>query len=198
MEHNKNDNEIILFGRNMFINEVREFIPSLIDKFHTIACNQFVNSFENVENVIFFDDIAPIKSVKPHHNIITDIRLIRNKNARCYEWLKKHQKKELYLIDHQQYFSRSGRHLAFFFHTPSMALNWCYQKGFKTVYLCGVEISEDTRHFDVNYNACWTDRKRLQARKILEKEYTKHLNIIQLDKKSTLDLKKTDIKELLI
>ena len=131
MEHNKNDNEIILFGRDMFINEVREYIPNLIDKFHTIACNQFVNSFENVENVIFFDDISPIEHVKPYHNLITDMRLIRNKKARCYEWLKNHQKKELYLIDYQPYFSRSDRHLSFFFHTPSMALNWCYKKSIR-------------------------------------------------------------------
>lgn len=182
----------------MFINEVREYIPDLLINFHSIACNQFVNSFGGVENVIFFDDILPISGVKPHHNLITDVRLSRNPKYKCYEWLNNHDKKELYLIDNQTDFTERERHLAFFFHTPSMALNWCYKKGFKTVYLCGVEISEDTRHFDSNYPACWTDRKRLQARKILEKEYTKHLNIIQLDKKSTLDLKKTDIKELLI
>lgn len=198
MEHNKNDNEIILFGRNMFINEVREYIPNLLINYHSIACNQFVDSFNDVENVIFFDDITPIKSVKPHHNLITDVRLSRNQKYKCYEWLKNHKKKELYLIDYQTNFTESESHLSFFFHTPSMALNWCYKKGFKTVYLCGVEISEDTQHFDSNYPACWTDRKRLQARKILENVYTKYLNIIQLDINSTLNMKKISIKDLMI
>nr|DAF63890.1 MAG TPA: alpha-2,3/8-sialyltransferase [Siphoviridae sp. ctgn638] len=190
-------NTIILFGRSMYINQIRDYIPSLINRYHTIGCNQFVNIFPNVENVIFYDDIPRLK-VSEKNRIIADIRLIYNKKSRAYGWLNSHKNKELYLCRNNKFIFENGDNkLNLFFHTPSMALNWCYKKGYKNVILAGIDLTSDTRHFDSSNNACWTEPKLLEARKHLEKVCTRYLNIYQLNPDSDLDLPKISIKDLL-
>ena len=59
------DKTLILFGRSPFINKIAEYIPELCNKYHTMGCNYFVNSFPEVEYVVFYDDLVP--KVEPKH-----------------------------------------------------------------------------------------------------------------------------------
>lgn len=190
-------NTVILFGRSMFINQIREYIPDLIKHYHTIGCNQFVNSYPDVENVIFYDDIPKI-NVTEKNKVIADVRLINNKKSIAYEWLNAHKNKELYLcINNKFIFENGDSKLCFFFHTPTMALNWSYRKGYKNVVLAGIDLTSDTRHFDCDYQACWTEKRLLQARNHLEKVCTRYLNVYQLNPDSDLKIPKISIKDLL-
>ena len=53
------DKTLILFGRSPFINEIAQYIPDLCNKYHTMGCNYFCDTFPMVEYVIFYDDIVP-------------------------------------------------------------------------------------------------------------------------------------------
>ena len=187
---------IIIFGRSMFINEIRDFISGLIKTYKTIGINSFSWVYRT-DYIFFYDDFEP-KLFDDNQTVITDIRLFQNKKTRAYGVLKDIKNKELYLVNKSETeFTKDDMRLNFYFHTPTMAMNWAYKKGFKNVVLAGIELSKDTRHFDSTYLANWTDNKRIRARKHLENICTKYLNIYQLDKNSTLNIEKIDIKDLI-
>lgn len=190
------DNTIILFGRSLFINEIREYIPYLIEKYHTIGINHFVESYPDIENVIYFDDIF-INGITAKHNVITDIRHYQNKNSKSYLFLKEHEKKELYLIRRDfSSLSTDTNTLHFFFHTPTIAINWAYLKGFENVILLGVDITDNKEHFDVEYLAEWKDDVRVKARKHLEQVCTKYINIYNVNVNNGFELPQISITEL--
>lgn len=198
----KDDKSLILFGRSPFINEIADYIPELCNKYHTIGCNYFVNSFPMVENVIFYDDITP--TVTENNRIITNI-LYRNDNTKkCFNLLREHKNKELYvIIRNHNAFSKVANRLHFCIHTPSMALNWAWKKDFRNVILAGIDLTLDNRlHFDKDTtpDADTNDFNKgaiFIARRHLKEVAQRHLNLYQLNKNSDLDIEKIDIKDLL-
>jgi len=192
------ENTLILFGRSWFINEIRPSINPLIAKYHSMGVNSFCESFKDVEYVIWTDDYPP--NFEEHHTVITNLWWWQNKRSRTFEKIKNHDKKELYIFENEdRYFSDSSLKLNLCFHTPSVALNWAYLKGFKTVILAGIDLNiNDLRHFDdEGFNPCWLPDGVNKARWHLENVATKYLKIYQLNPKSDLQLEKIDIKELL-
>lgn len=177
------EDTLILFGRSPFINKIRDKIPYLISKYHTMGCNTFCESFPDVEYVIFYDDIAP--KVKDSI-IITDIK---NKDRNAHDLLQTH-KHELYIVNKDDwFFSKEKSTLNLCVHTPSMALNWAYQKGFKNVVIAGIDLIPDTKHFD-SEKKIFPQEAINQARRHLTKIATQYLNIYQLNPDSDLDLPK--------
>lgn len=201
MKDLKYNKTLILFGRSPFINEIKDDIPKLIQKYHCMGCNYFCETFPDVEYVVFYDDITP--KVKPESIIITNIKHFQDNTKRCYKLCHEHKNIEFYTINKiDDDFSTGDSRLNFCIHTPSMALNWAYKKGFKTVILAGIDLIKNTPHFDAetapdakfpNFNDSAIER----ARKHLTDVASRYLKIYQLNPKSDIELEKITIKELL-
>lgn len=172
------DDTLILFGRSPFINKIRNKIPYLIENYHTMGCNTFCESFSDVEYVIYYDDITP--AVK-NSIIITDVK------NRHTELIETH-KHELYTVNKvlETFSDRKGV-LHLWIHTPSMALNWAWQKGFKNVVLVGIDLKPFTAHFD-SCKLIFSEESIRQARQHLLETATKYLNIYTLNPDSDLGL----------
>lgn len=194
------DDTLILFGRSPFINKIADFIPDLCSKYHTMGCNYFCNTFPMVEYVIFHDDICP--NVSDNSTIITNILYLRKK-SNCQNLLENHEKKELFVI-HRNFkkFADDIGSLNFCIHTPSMAFDWAYKKGFKNVILAGIDLTSQNQHFDYKTTPdqnghTFQEQSLLKAREHLYNVANKHLNIYQLNPDSDLDLPKLNIADLL-
>ncbi len=198
----EHDTTLILFGRSPFINEISEYIPALCEKYHTMGCNYFVNSFPMVEHVIFYDDLVP--EVQPKTKIITNLGYYYDQDKKCYNLLRSHGNCELYKIKKDsEKFSKKPSTLHMCIHTPSMAFNWAWLKGFKNVIIAGIDLTlENREHFDKNTtpDADSNDFNKIAiqiARNHLYNIAKKHLNIYQLNPQSDLDLPKVNIADLL-
>jgi len=192
---------LILFGRSPYINEIKNEIPLLIQKYHTMGCNYFCESFPDVEYVVFYDDIAP--KVKPESTIITNVKHYVDDTKVCYNLCRNHKNIELYTINKDfESFTTGDSKLNFCIHTPSMALNWAYKKGFETVILAGIDLIKNTPHFDADTTpdaTCpnFNDSAINRARRHLTEVASRYLKIYQLNPKSDIELEKITIKELL-
>ncbi len=197
----KYDDTLILFGRSSFINEIKSEIPILIKKYHTMGCNYFCESFPEVEYVVFYDDITP--KVNPDSTIVTNVKHFQDCSKKCYALCHNHTKAEFYTINKNfESFEFGNQKLSFCIHTPSMALNWAYQKGFKNVIIAGIDLIINTPHFDAettpdaqcpDFNTSAIKR----AREHLTNVASKYLKVYQLNPKSDIELEKITIKELL-
>ena len=194
------DDTLILFGRSPFINKIADYIPELCKKYHTMGCNYFSNTFPMVEYVIFYDDICP--KVQENSIIITNILYLRKK-SNCRELLENHEKKELFVFHkNSKSFAPDENTLYFCIHTPSLALNWAYKKGFKNVILAGIDLTLQNQHFDYKMTPdqnghTFNDSSLLNARKHLYNIAQKHLNIYQLNPDSDLEIPKLKIADLI-
>ena len=195
------DKTLVLFGRSPFINELRPAIPKIIEKYHTMGCNYFCESFPYVEYVIFYDDIIP--QVSQNSTIITNIEHFRNPQKNCYRLCRTHKKIEFYTINRvKDDFSSGDSRLNFYIHTPSIALNWAYKKGFRTVILAGVDLGSNKEHFDKNNTPdtnthTINDSDMQKAREHLYNVAGKYLKIYQLNRNSDMEFEKITIEELL-
>ena len=196
------DKTLILFGRSPFINSISDYIPELCEKYHTMGCNYFVNSFPMVEYVIFYDDLVP--DVQTYTKIVTNLAYYYDKSKKCYELLRTHGSCEFYKIKRDcDKFSKKPNTLHFCIHTPSMALNWAWFKGYKNVVIAGIDLTLENRlHFDKDTtpDADSNDfnKPAIQiARNHLENIATRHLNVYQLNPDSDLKIPKITIKDLL-
>lgn len=193
------DKTLILFGRSPFINEISDYIPELCEKYHTIGCNYFVNTFPEVEWVIFYDDLVP--DVKQYHKIVTNVKYLGN--SACNSILKTNYC-ELYRIKKNgDRFSKKQNNLHFCIHTPSMALNWAWLKGFKNVVIAGIDLTLENRlHFDKDTTPDadsndFNNGAITYARNHIENVATKYLNIYQLNPNNDLKIPKITLKDLL-
>lgn len=195
------DDTLILFGRSPFIYEIAEYIPELCNKYHTMGCNYFVNSFPMVEYVIFYDDITP--KVNENHTIITNVLFLREKEKNCNKLLEEHEKKELFVIHkNKKNFAADINSLNFCIHTPSIALDWAYKKGFKNVILAGIDLTLDNQHFDYKTTPdgdghTFQEQSLFFAREHIEKVATKYLSVFQLNPKNDIKIPKVNISDLL-
>lgn len=189
------DETLILFGRSPFILQIKDFIPLLCERYHTMGCNYFCESFKEVENVIFYDDLVP--KVQPYHRIITNIDYYNNELSNCYSLLHNHQNKELYKIFRAYDFSKKPDTLHMCMHTPSLALNWAWLKGFKNIVLAGIDLNIDIKeHFDSEQNCTLNQSAMRLARYHIEKVAQNFLNIYQLNIESTIKIPKLEISKL--
>lgn len=196
------DNTLILFGRSPFIKKIAKHIPELCNKYHTMGCNYFVNSFPMVEYVVFYDDLIP--NVQPHNTVITNIQYFEDENFKSYNLLHDHKKTDLYIINKESDFYSINPHmLNFCIHTPSMALNWAYLKGFKNVIIAGIDLTlKNNAHFDKNITPDrdghdFNIKAITKARRHLEEITPKYLNVYQMNLNSDINIPKIGIKKLL-
>lgn len=180
---------LIVFGRSPFIKEIKENIPTLIKKHTTIGINYFCNTYPDVDYVMYYDDIRP--EVR-NSTIITSFRNAEKENA---DLIYSHRYELYHVFKRDEDFSDDPQILNFCVHTPSMALNWAYQKGYKDVVLAGVDLIPNTLHFDDD-KPIFGDESILRAKNHLENVATKYLNIYQLNPNSYLNLPKITMEEL--
>jgi len=189
---------LVLFGRSPYINKIANYVPDLCKKYPTIACNTFVNVFPCVENVIFFDNICP--DFKEYHNVICPIKR-SFKGSKAYEKLLNHSKKELYQCSNGTFeFKESliSNCLSVYYHTPTMAMNWAYLKGYKTVILAGVDLIRNTEHFDnPRQILSWSEERTALCKKHIEYVNEKHLKLYNLNPNANMDIPRITIGELL-
>lgn len=192
------DKTLLLFGRSPFINKIRGYIPKLIENYHSVGINSFCETFPSVEYTAFFDDV-PFR-LSDETTIVTNIRYAQDKNRKFYEACINHKKAEYYLISRDKSrFSEDSKTLNFFYHTPTMVLNWAYLKGFENVILAGVDLVGGIGHFDnPKFIPNWKPQDLEDAREHLETVCTKYLNIYQLNPESNLKLPKINIEELML
>lgn len=196
----KKDDTLVLFGRSPFINEIKDIIPEIIDKYTTMACNYFCETFPNVDYVVFYDDICP--KVK-NSIIVTQKKYFTQKQYKCAQEIPDYPNKELYVVTrNEKEFTNIKGALHFSFHTPSMALNWAWQKGFKNVVLAGIDLINHTPHFDKdttpdNAYPKWYDSDLVKAARYIENIAGRHLNIFQLNPKSPIKVKQLTVDDLL-
>ena len=195
---------LVLFGRSPFINEIKEEIPLLIHEYDTMGCNFFCNTFPDVKYVIFYDDIVP--TVSKDSTIITNILHYKDPRKKSCKLCRTHKNIQFYVINRVKReigFSKFKDNLNFYIHTPSMALNWAWQKGYKNVVLAGIDLNYNKpEHFDSNNSPdqCkFTLREdaTLNSRWHLENIATKYLNLYQLNPESTINIPKISVEELL-
>lgn len=181
---------LIIFGRSPYINEIKDYIPELIKKHTTIGINYFCNTYPDVDYVCFYDDIIPdVKNSK----IITSFRNVEKSPQRL---ILTHSYELFNVFKNDDVFSEESHTLNFCVHTPSMALNWAYLKGYKDVVLAGVDLIPNTIHFDDD-KPIFCDESIERAKNHLENVATKYLNIYQLNPNSYLNLPKITMEELL-
>lgn len=180
---------LIIFGRSPYINEIRDYIPNLINKHTTMGLNFFCDTFPNVDYVMFYDDIKPKVQ---QSTIITRYENLKNSAGLIYS-----HPYELYNVRKNGLeFSEDAATLHFCVHTPSMALNWAYLKGFKDVVLAGIDLIPNTLHFDDD-KPIFDNRTITTARHHLENVCTRYLNIYQLNPDSDLKLPKIKMEDLI-
>ena len=195
------EDTLILFGRSPYINKIADYIPELCKKYHTMGCNYFCNTFPQVKYVIFHDDICP--NVQENQTIITNILYLRRKNSNCNRLLENHEKKELYVIHKNlKKFAEDINSLNFCIHTPSIALDWAYKKGFKNIVLAGIDLTTQNQHFDYKTTPdqnghTFNDKSLFTAREHLTNVAAKYLNIYQLNPDNDLELSKVNIADLI-
>ena len=190
----KRDDTLILFGRSPFINQIKDYIPVLIKNWHTMGINYFCNTFPDVEYVLFYDDIVPDVA---NSTIITDKQNWENESRKSYQLCRSYPKIELYKIQEKRNrFSEEEGVLSYCAHSPSIALDWAYQKGFNNIILAGIDLVRGTKHFD-SEDYIFGEYAIQAARSHLENIATRYLNIFQLNPDSDLRLKKIEINDLL-
>lgn len=188
------DDTLILFGRSPFINEIKDYIPKLIAKYHTMGCNYFCNTFPDVEYVLFYDDIVPNVV---NSTVITDLQNYENENRKSYQFCRSYPKIETYKIQEKRNkFSEEEGTLSYCAHSPSIALDWAYKKGFENVVIAGIDLVPHTKHYD-SEDYIFGDYAISVARNHLVNIATKYLNIFQLNPNSDLGLRKVTLTDLL-
>lgn len=180
---------IIIFGRSLFINKIKKYIPELIKKYDTMGINSFYESYPKIKYVIFYDKIAAPKQII-NNKIITDIKnkdeVYNQKDVTLYK-----------VITNREEFSTNKNILNFYYFSSSMAINWAYLKGYKNVVLAGIDL-ENNLHFDNPLDKPNISEEVLfKARKYMENICSKYVNLFQLNPDSNIRLRKISIKEIL-
>ena len=141
--------------------------------------------------------------MQPHSKIVTNIQYYKNEFSECHKLLKE-RCCELYWIRKEFHiFSTKPNMLHFCVHTPSMALNWAYLKGFKNVILAGIDLTlKSNEHFDkdITPDADTHDfniSALKHARRHLTETAQKYLKIYQLNPDSNIDIPKIKISDLI-
>lgn len=180
---------LILFGRSMFVNQVREHVPDLIKKYYTLGINSFYESFPEINAVIFYDKCAaPQKQID--NLIITDKRneseVIHQKNFELWD-----------VVTNRPEFSEKYGIMNFYYFTSSMAINWAYLNGFKNVVLCGIDLMNNLHFDNENHKPVYADGVLDKTKKYMEDICSKHINLFQLNPESDLKIPKIQIEKLL-
>ena len=173
---------VIIFGSAPYYQKIKPFIPELIKKYNTIGINDAQLDFP-FKTWAFCDSeaISLIKKVKCFDKAITR-KIWESQIPKKYL-----SKFELFqnagnTIIHpdRQYETKA---LAFHLFTISFVLNYVYLKGYKDVYLAGIEHTEGKYDSEEIRNYIY--------------RYKKLVNLYQLDTNSKLCLEKIELKTLL-
>ena len=187
--------DIIIFGTSPYINEISDLIPRLQKKYINVGINCFPVFYPEVNHWFFYDD----DMIK----IIGDSRykgqkLWARKGLKGHLQLLQIENYEIFQPVDNQFFLEDNGKLLFNNFTITIVLNWCYVKGFKNVYLAGVDMdSENWFHFyDLN-NAHFVHHKRLNEVMKWIYDIQEYLNIYQLNPGNTTKLPKREVKTLI-
>lgn len=180
---------LVLFGRSLFIDRIKNYIPDIIQQYDTLGINTFYKTYPDIGAVIFYDkDIAPIDKI--NNLIITDRKNINE--------VKQQKNVELYQVITNRYeFSTAQGILNFYYFTSSMAINWAYLKGYKNIILAGIDLINNLHFDDKNHLPIIADGVQDLTKKYMENVCTKYINIYQLNTESDLKLPKINIEKLL-
>jgi hypothetical protein len=186
--------DVIIFGCSPFVNEIKEDIPKLQEKYTTIGINMFPVYYPNVNHWFFYDDQG-IDILKEHYKgqkihtreaLMGHLDLLNITNFECFKPTEGYIDKE------------NENSLLFVNYTISLVVHWCIRKGFKNIYFIGIDMdSEDWFHFfEPDYARFSHHRYQKQTMKWIY-DLQEYINIYQVNPSNTLKLPKKNIKDLL-
>lgn len=134
--------EIIIFGTSPQIDEVKEFIPSLMKKYTTIGINRFPLEYPDVDYWAFVDlyGITNVVTGKDYRGqtVLTDY------SYKVAGLLNKYKNYETFMIDacsdrliRDKLIIEDSVVVAGYGLTMTYVINWCYLQGYTDIYLIG-------------------------------------------------------------
>lgn len=143
--------ELIIFGRSPFINDL---------KLENIDYNRFDVCCINY----------PIKNIKVHYVVSAD-DWVMPKLAPKTEWISQNTGYNLVKTDE---IIQEQKKLSWRLFSSSLAVNFAISRGYKTIYLAGVDLIEDNKPF-VHYDGIINEKPARIETVQKEKDYIKKL-----------------------
>lgn len=153
--------ELIIFGRSPFINEL---------KLGNIDYNRF--------DVLCIN--YPIPNIKVHYVVSAD-HWVEPILAPKTEWISENTGWEFKKTEN---IIREENKLSWRYYSSSLAVNFAILRGYKTIYLAGVDLIEDNKpfnHYDGVVNKRKVDASSCVAEKAYIKKLAKDIKIYQLN-----------------
>ncbi len=153
--------ELIIFGRSPYINELN-LSKIDYDRFDVCCINY------------------PIPDIRVHYVVSAD-KWVMPVLAPKTEWISQNTGWEFKKTENV---IRQENKLSWRYYSSSLAVNFGVLKGYKTIYLGGVDLIEDNKpfnHYDGIVNKRKVDASSCVAEKEYIKELAKNINIYQLN-----------------
>ncbi|OGI18959.1 MAG: hypothetical protein A2255_00120 [Candidatus Melainabacteria bacterium RIFOXYA2_FULL_32_9] len=202
----KNDDIWLVFGCSPFINKIKNKIPLLLKKYHSIGINCFPAYYPDCEYWLFNDAGVFTNLVKNNYN---NQKLIVNKNLESELkalWINQHR----YIIQDnfvippyyifetvtdKPVFEKNGK--LFGSYTSALhAINYAILENAKAVVLIGVDLSPSWDHF-YDKRPVGKPKKELEVIKNHLNQFGSHIKIYKVNIKANLDVEYIRLNTLL-
>lgn len=142
--------KLIIFGRSPFINKIDLNID--YDKYDVLCINY------------------PIPNIKVHYLVSCD-EWVKPTLAPKTEWISVNTGWDLHKT---REFITEEKHLSWLFYSSSAAVNFAILRGYKEIYLCGVDLIPNGKPFK-HYDGIMNNKTPSEKSLIEEQEYIKEL-----------------------
>lgn len=144
--------ELIIFGRSPFINEL-DLSKIDYDRFDVCCINY------------------PIPDIRVHYVVSSDYN-VKPVLAPKTEWVSVHTGWELIKTDED--IIQEEKKLTWGYFSSSLAVNFAVLRGYKVIYLCGVDLVEENKPFS-HYDGIVNEHISTKKARIKEKQYIKQI-----------------------
>lgn len=154
--------ELIIFGRSPFINKLK--LQNINYERYDICCINY-----------------PIPNIKVNYVVSAD-NWVKPVLAPKTEWISTNTGWEI--IKRPDLIIQEEQRLSWAFYSSSLAVNFAILRGYKTLYLGGIDLIEDNMpfvHYDGIINKKAASIESVAKEKIYIKELAKDINIYQLN-----------------
>ena len=182
--------DLIVFGNSPFLHEIN--IPALLSCFHTVGFNGF-GQHHPVDELFVFDRwYDPAQAKRIHHP-----EHIKPKSGNAHAFVYRSASKPILKKEKE-----NGLPVyAFKYFSPSVAINWAIQEGFKRFFLVGIDHIETDTKFQHHDGAGCDSQLTPEAHRAFKKyvySCAQHIEIYQTNPavRDGWELPFVDLKEL--
>ena len=187
---------VILLGDSPFINDVKEHLSYIIDRYTSVGINRIVNTYKTNYQIFVDERMIPVAN---SHRDIPAISLYHHGD------MVQTTEKELYdsfpfNFDFQTEKDLiKDRKLAWCGFTHDFALSYLITKGWKNIVLIGAaDMNMGASHYSVNMAFTPSGKLIQKSKRFIEEICTKRANIFTCNPNSILNIPRMDIHELLV